>query len=376
MVLPSAQSDTRSAIANAKRLVVKIGSSSLTLANGGLDVERVHYFAKVLEQRMQAGTDLVLVSSGAVAAGMKPLGLVQRPQDLATKQAAAAAGQARLARYWADAFSTYDRVTAQVLLTSSDLGSRRRATNAQSTIDRLRQLGAIPVINENDTVANSDLNFGDNDRLAALVAHLISADAMILLSDVEALYDKDPRLGDAHPIREVAGPEDLEGTELGAGGALGTGGMASKVNAARLAARAGIPVLMGSSAQAIAALGGATNGTAFAPDNPRLTAWEFWVLFTARTRGEVIVDEGARVALVERGKSLLSAGITDIRGQFTAGDVVDIIDHSGTVIGRGEPNFNSVQLRSMLGKSMNELPEEQRRSAIHADHIARYRFAR
>ena len=228
---------TRETIAAARSVVVKIGSSALTSMAEGLDVSRLDALADAIEARMRRGSDVVVVSSGAIGAGMAPLGLRRRPQDLATKQAAASVGQLALAHAWGTSFARHGRTVGQVLLTAEDIARRANHRNAQRTLDRLRSLGAVAVVNENDTVATTEIRFGDNDRLAALVAHLVGADALVLLSDVDGLYDGDPRKDPAaRLIPEVDGPEDLDGVVAGSGGALGTGGMASKLSAARLAA--------------------------------------------------------------------------------------------------------------------------------------------
>ena len=214
---------------------------------------------------MKAGSDLVIVSSGAIAAGIEPLGLSRRPTDLATKQAAASVGQVALVNSWSAAFGQYGRTVGQVLLTAHDISMRVQHTNAQRTLDRLRALHAVAIVNENDTVATNEIRFGDNDRLSALVAHLVGAEALILLSDVDGLYDSDPRKGNARFISEVTGPDDLAEVTAGRGSHLGTGGMASKLSSALLAADAGVPVLLAAAADAATALSDASVGTVFAP---------------------------------------------------------------------------------------------------------------
>src|SRR5699024_7404288 len=302
----------RAQIAGARAVVVKIGSSAITSLTGGLDHARLRRLAAAIEARMQAGSDVVIVSSGAVSAGIAPLGLTKRPTDLATKQAAAAVGQLELINAWADAFRDYDRVVAQVLLTAGDFARRDSHRNAQRTLDRVRSLHGVAVVNENDTVATAEIKFGDNDRLAALVAHLVGADALYLLSDVDGLYDADPRKGAANFVPEVHGPEDLDGVVAGSGGALGTGGMASKLSAARLAADGGIPVLLAAAEDAAAALGGDEVGTAFAPRPTRMSARRFWVRHAADAAGSLRLDAGAVRAVRERRSSLLAAGLTAV----------------------------------------------------------------
>lgn len=230
------RSPHRDAIRTARGLVVKVGTTALTTPSGMFDAGRLAGLAEAVERRMKAGSDVVIVSSGAIAAGIEPLGLSRRPKDLATKQAAASVGQVALVNSWSAAFARYGRTVGQVLLTAHDISMRVQHTNAQRTLDRLRALHAVAIVNENDTVATNEIRFGDNDRLSALVAHLVGADALVLLSDIDGLYDCDPRkTADATFIPEVSGPADLDGVVAGRSSHLGTGGMASKVSAALLA---------------------------------------------------------------------------------------------------------------------------------------------
>ena len=369
---PPYSSSTRDSIRDAKRIVVKIGSSSLTGPDGRTDPAKIDEIAEALEKRMSKGSDLILVSSGAVASGMGPLGLSTRPTDLATKQAAAAVGQVRLAQEWARSFARFGRTTGQVLLTSADAGDRPRARNAQRTIDRLRQLHAIPIVNENDTVATSEMRFGDNDRLAALVSHLAFCDALVLLSDVDGLYDRNPSEPGANFVPEVWSGNDLKGVIAGDGGKLGTGGMASKVSAARLASRGGVPVLLTSTENIDAALDQADVGTAFAPKEDRLSAWQFWVLYAADATGVLRLDAGAVRAVTEHRRSLLPVGLTSIDGEFSAGDIVDIVGPNGEIVGRGEVAYDSEELSRMVGRTPAELPDGMQKPVIHADYLSGY----
>ncbi len=362
-------SPVRDVIASARSIVVKIGSSAITDFHVGLDTERLDRLADVLEARMRAGTDVIVVSSGAVGAGMAPLGLKKRPTDLATKQAAASVGQLALAHAWGTSFGRFSRTVGQVLLTTDDISNRSHHANAQRTLDRLRSLHAVAVVNENDTVATNELRFGDNDRLAALVAHLAGADALVLLSDVDGLYDGDPREdASARKIAEVNSPEDLDGVIAGAGGALGTGGMASKLAAARLAADSGVPVLLAAAADAAHALTDASVGTAFAARPERLSARKFWVRHAAETSGRLMLDNGA-VQAVSRRRSLLSAGIVASSGQFFDGDVVELVDKRGVICARGVTSYGSDDVAVMLGHSTSELPADLRRPVVHADDL-------
>ncbi|AGP30374.1 glutamate 5-kinase [Corynebacterium terpenotabidum] len=364
-------SPARRAIRDAKRVVVKIGSSSLTDESGHVSPERIDLIADALEARMDRGTDIIVVSSGSIACGMRPLGLSQRPTDLATKQAAAAAGQVLLAQEWARSFARYGRPIGQVLLTVSDAANRDRARNSQRTIDRLRQLGVIPIINENDTVTTASATFGDNDRLAALVSHLSYADACVLLSDVAGLYDRNPAEPDARFIAEVRNGGDLRGVVAGDGGRLGTGGMGAKVSAARLASQGGIPVLLTSTENIGAALDQAMIGTCFWPREDRLSAWKFWVLYTAESAGVLHIDGGAAQAM-EHHNSLLAVGVTKVVGDFTSRQVVDIVGPGGYLIGRGEVNYDSATLQGMIGRSTAELPDFAQRPVVHVDNLSTY----
>ena len=363
-------SGTRQMLAAARHLVVKVGSSSLTTTHGGLDGHRLDALVDAVAARMAAGTHVVLVSSGAIAAGLAPLRLRQRPRDLATQQAAASVGQLALAHAYAESFARHGRTVGQVLLTSDDVVRRAHYRNAQRTFARLRGLGVVPVVNENDTVATDEIRFGDNDRLAALVAHLVGAEGLVLLSDVDGLYDGDPRREGATLLRDVADVSDVDSVRLGrGGGALGTGGMASKLAAARMAAGAGVPVLLASSAAVSQALGSADVGTAFAPTGQRLSARRFWLRHAAGAAGRLHLDDGAVAAVLGRRRSLLAAGITAVDGEFEAGDVVELVDPVGSVVARGMVGYDAAELPALIGRSSRDLPAELRREVVHADDL-------
>jgi glutamate 5-kinase len=333
------------------------------------DAGRLAGLADAIEARMKAGSDVVIVSSGAIAAGIEPLGLSRRPTDLATKQAAASVGQVALVNSWSAAFGRYQRTVGQVLLTAHDISMRVQHTNAQRTLDRLRALHAVAIVNENDTVATNEIRFGDNDRLSALVAHLVGADALVLLSDIDGLYDSDPRKGPATFISEVAGPADLHGVVAGRSSHLGTGGMASKVSSALLAADAGVPVLLAAAGDAAAALADASVGTVFAARRNRMSARRFWVRYAAESAGSLTLDDGAVRAVVGQRRSLLPAGITGLSGRFHGGDVVDLNGPDATLVARGVVAYDAVELASIMGRSTSELPPELRRPAVHADDL-------
>ncbi|KJK42413.1 gamma-glutamyl kinase [Lentzea aerocolonigenes] len=364
-------SQARLAVASATRIVVKVGSSSLTTAEGGLDPARLDSLVDALAARSRAGSQVVLVSSGAIAAGLAPLGISRRPRDLATQQAAASVGQLTLAHAYANSFGRYSLTVGQVLLTADDVVRRAHYRNAQRTFSRLLALGAVPVVNENDTVATEEIRFGDNDRLAALVAHLVGADALFLLSDVDALYSGDPRKPGAVRISEVASASDVDGVKAGTVGAsgLGTGGMASKLAAARLASSAGIPVLLAGASDAGRALGAADVGTAFAATGSRLTARRFWLGYATDANGRLHLDDGAVAAVVGRRRSLLAAGITGVDGDFEAGDVVELVSLAGEVVARGVVGYDASELPSLIGHKTHDLPSEQRREVVHADDL-------
>lgn len=366
--------ELRAAIAQAQRVVVKVGSSSLT-QDGELDPARLRALVDVVAQRRARGTSVILVSSGAIATGMPFLGLRTRPRDLATQQAAASVGQGLLIAHYTAAFAEHGFTVGQVLLTSEDVTRRNHYRNAQRTFSRLLELGIVPIVNENDTVATDEIRVGDNDRLAALVAHVVQADAVILLSDVAGLYDGPPERGDARLIEEVVSPADLESVAIGGVGAagVGLGGMTSKVQAARIAASAGIPTLVAATSDAEAALGSAHVGTLFHPTGSRTSTRLLWLAHATTPTGSVVLDAGAVEAVVERRLSLLPAGITGVNGTFFAGDPVDLVDQNGDTVARGLINFDSSELPSLLGRSTRDLARERgpeyEREVVHRDDL-------
>ena len=352
---------SRTAIAQARRIVVKVGSSSLTTAAGGLDGDRLDALVDTLASR---GGELVLVSSGAIAAGLAPLGLAKRPRDLATLQAAASVGQSLLVQRYASAFGRHGRTVGQVLLTADDVVRRAHYRNAQTTLERLLALGVVPVVNENDAVATEEIRFGDNDRLAALVAHLVRADALVLLSDVDGLYDGDPRRPGARLIAEVTGA--LDGVDLStAGSGLGSGGMASKVDAAAVATSAGVPVLVAAADSAPAALRG-EGGTLFTPTGTRASGRLLWLAHASTPRGRLVLDDGAVAAVCQRRLSLLPAGVTAVEGVFAAGDPVELVGTDGVAVARGLVAYDAEELPALLGRSTRELGL---REVVHRDDL-------
>jgi glutamate 5-kinase len=370
----SAQPADRTLLRTAGRVVVKVGSSSLTSVAGGISEDALLSLVDVLAARRNTGTELILVSSGAIAAGLAPLGLGRRPRDLATQQAAASVGQGLLMARYTQAFGAHGVAVSQVLLTAEDLMRRQHYANAYRALNRLLHLGVVPVVNENDTVATHEIRFGDNDRLAALVAHLVKADALVLLSDVDALYDGPPKAG-AKRIAHVAGPADLDGVSIGRTGkaGVGTGGMVTKVEAAAMAAESGIPALVTATANAAAALAGEDVGTWFSTNGTRRPVRLLWLAHLASIQGRLTIDDGAVQAVRERHRSLLPAGITSVKGTFEPGDPVEMADSAGRIVARGLVNFSSYELPRMLGRSTKELGaslgRQYEREVIHVDDL-------
>ena len=367
--------DTREQVTSAKRIVVKVGSSSLTTAAGGLDPTRITALVDTLAGARARGAELVLVSSGAIAAGLSPLGLKKRPKGLPAQQAAASVGQGLLVHRYTDDLARHGIVAAQVLLTADDVTRRGHYRNAYQTMAKLLELKVLPIVNENDTVATQEIRFGDNDRLAALVAHLVHADLLLLLSDVDGLYNADPSDPASTLVAEVADSQALVGIQIGTSGAagVGTGGMQTKVEAARIATGAGIPVVLTSAALAADALAGEPVGTLFHATGKRRPTRLLWLAHATDAKGGVHLDAGAVRAVVERRASLLAAGITAVTGSFIAGDPVDLLDPDGKAVARGLINFDAAELPALLGRSTAELKESlgatYEREVVHRDDL-------
>ena len=359
---------SRAAIAAASRTVVKVGSSSLT-SNGTIDPARLSALVDALAERVRAGQQVVLVSSGAIAAGMGPLGRRTRPRDLATQQAAAAVGQLLLVEAYASAFAAHGLTVGQVLLTADDLHRRGHYRNAQRTMERLLTLGVVPIVNENDTVATHEIRFGDNDRLAALVAHLVHADALVLLSDVDGLYDDDPRLPGSTRLDTVASSSDLDGVRLaGSSSAVSTGGIATKLEAAGIASTAGVPVILAAAGNVADALRG-IGGTVFAVQGKRPASRLFWLQHASSPRGRLVLDDGAVRAVTQRRASLLPAGVTAVSGDFGAGDAVELVALDGSVVARGLIAYDVSEIPALIGRSTKDLDSDHRRELVHRDDL-------
>jgi glutamate 5-kinase len=367
----------RDTLHRARRLVVKIGSSSLTTPTG-LDHDTIDSLVNTIAAVRGRGTEVVLVSSGTIAAGIHPLGLAKRPRDLATQQAAAAVGQGKLLADYAASFARHRIEVAQVLLTAEDLIRRTQYTNAHRALNRLLSLAVVPIVNENDTVTTAEIRFGDNDRLSALVANLLRADALLLLTDVDALYTGPPSRPGSRRIPHVASRADLEDVLIGRAGpaGVGTGGMVTKVDAAGIATGSGIHALVTSAANADAALAGEDVGTWFQASGKRKSARGIWLGLLAEVQGRVVLDDGAVAAVVRNKRSLLPAGITRVEGRFDAGDPIELSDARGVVVARGFVNYSSSELPAMLGRHTAQLREEfgpeYQRPVVHTDDCVRF----
>ena len=364
------------AVTNAKRIVIKVGSTTLTgKAGSALDTAAVNSLVDIVAKLRAKGCEVAVVSSGAIAAGLVPLGLATRPKDLATQQAAAAVGQGLLIAEYNAAFSRHQIIASQVLLTIEDVVRRSHYQNAQRTLFKLLQMGVVPVINENDSVGTQEIRFGDNDRLAALVSHLIGADLLVLVSDIDSLYDAPPSDAKAQRIGDVLNVNEMVGVEVGGVGSsgVGSGGMVTKIEAARISTGAGVSMLLTNLDSLDEALTGADLGTIFHAIHDKRPSRLLWLAHAATPHGKLTLDNGAVTALLERGTSLLAAGVTAISGEFSAGDAVDIARPDGTVFARGLIAFDAEEVPKMLGYSTKELSAkygvEYERELIHRDDL-------
>lgn len=345
-----------------KRIVVKIGTSSLTHPSGKLNIGQMEKLTRQIADLRNEGREVVLVSSGAIGAGLSKLGLTSKPKTIPLKQAVAAVGQGMLMHIYEKLFGEYGLIVAQVLLTRDDVVDRKRYLNARHTLLTLLTLGVVPIINENDTVAVEGIRFGDNDTLSALVAGLVDADLLVILSDVEGLYSADPRIDpDAQliPLVESLDPS-IEQAAGGAGTTLGTGGMATKIKAARIAVQSGVPMLIAHSGQPGVLrkiLAGEKIGTLFVPETKRLTSRKHWIAFAKKAAGTVVIDDGACRAIVSYGGSLLPSGVVEVQGKFSEGDLIEIRDRNGKLVASGLTNFSSRELALIKGRQSSEIEE-------------------
>jgi glutamate 5-kinase len=357
------------------RLVVKIGTSSVTTGSGGINDAAIAHLAAEVAAVRKDGAEVVVVTSGAVTAGVAALEMVSRPTDATTLQAVSAIGQHRLMRVYDDAFGAEGLTCAQVLLAPLDFGDRRQYVHARETLLRLIELGVVPIVNENDAVADDEIRFGDNDRLGALVANLLVADLLVLLTDQEGLFNADPRRFEhASLVEEVtAFDAELEATAGGPGTPGGSGGMASKLAAARMASWSAVRAVIASAtrpgvlAGAIAGTPGV--GTAIAAQRRRLPARKLWIAFALPARGRVVVDAGARRALVERDASLLPAGVRSVTGSFVIEDAIEIADEDGEVFAKGIARLAAANATAWAGRRTAELPDELAVELVHRDDL-------
>lgn len=355
--------------------MLKVGSSSLTRSDGGLDLNRIDVLAALIASLRRRGHDLVLVSSGAVAGGLAPLGMVQRPGELRLLQAAASVGQSRLMGRWEASMSVYGVVTAQVLLTGQDVAVRSHYRTVRSTFEALLDLGVVPVVNENDAVNTSEVSLGDNDRLAALVSHLVGADLLVLLTDVDGLWTAAPGAPGAEPVRLVEGASGLARVDVGGtGSALGTGGMRTKVQAAAMACASGTDTLIASADDASALLGGgalpADLGTWLCATGPKRSSRRLWMAHAAQAEGRVGVDAGAQQAITVGKKSLLLPGVVAVTGDFESGAVVELVGPGG-VLARGVCRYSSAELAEVLASRASGAPAPDHVApVVHRDDLA------
>jgi glutamate 5-kinase len=356
------------------RLVAKIGTSSITNALGVIDGAVVDVLCDQLAALRKAGHEVILVSSGAVSAGVAALGMSSRPTDMPTLQAISAAGQSRLMETYNRSLARHRLVAAQVLLVPHDFVDRRQYLHARQTLVRLIELGCIPIINENDAIASHELRYGDNDRISALVAHNVNADLLVLLTDTPGLFTADPRTdATAQLISEVHAGDALLAVSAGAtGSGRGSGGMASKLAAAKMASWSGTRAIIAAADRVdvlVDAAAGAMVGTTFQPSGRRLPARKLWIGFASQVDGRVTIDDGARRALVERGTSLLPAGVTAVTGDFAEGDVVEVRDAADVVVARGMVLSDAATLRGIIGKRTSDLPSDVAHEVIHRDDL-------
>ena len=361
-----------------KRFVVKIGSNILSDGGGGLDTKRISAIARDISELQNNGYDIAVVSSGAVAAGMRKLDLKERPRDIKLKQAAAAVGQSSLMWAYERSFAEHGKKVAQVLLTRDDFSDRKRYINSKNTLLTLLSYKIVPVINENDTVATDEIRFGDNDYLASLVAGLIEAERLVILSDVDGLYSEDPR---RNPKAKIIGyvediTPEVERRAGGAGSMVGTGGMYSKILAAKRAVAHGITVhiISGRREGLIKAIfEGKHHGTVFRPKEEKLSSRKGWIAYGSRSKGNLTLDDGAVSALVEGGRSLLPSGILSVEGDFDTGDAVYCLDSRGARIAKGLTNYSSEEILKIKGKKTSEIEKvlgyKYSDEAIHRDNL-------
>jgi glutamate 5-kinase len=355
-------------------VVVKVGTSSITSDRGEIDDASLLKLCREIAAARADGHAVVLVSSGAIATGLPALGMTERPTDIGTLQAVAAVGQPRLMERFGAILGHHGLLAGQVLLTPHDFGVRSQYLHARETLRRLLDLGVVPIVNENDTVADDEIRYGDNDRLAALVSHLVAADLLVLLTDTAGLFTADPRVdAEASLIEEIAEVDAaLEALAGGRGSERGSGGMATKLAAAKIAAWSGVrAVIAAADAPDVvtAAVAGRAVGTAFRPRSQRLSSRKLWIAFALNPAGRVVVDDGARRALCSDNRSLLPAGVRGVEGEFDADDAVEIVDGSGLPFAKGLVRYPASVLRRVAGRRTSELDDGLPHEVVHRDDL-------
>ncbi|NLJ71536.1 MAG: glutamate 5-kinase [Syntrophomonadaceae bacterium] len=351
---------TRSNLKNSDRVVVKVGTSTLTYANGQLNLYRIERIARELSDLHNQGRDVILVTSGAIGVGANKLGFKKVPETIPEKQALAAIGQGALLHLYEKLFAEYGKIVAQVLLTRDDLDDRIRYLNATNALLAMLDMGVIPIINENDTVAVEEIKFGDNDTLSALVATIVEADLLLILSDVDGLYNLDPRTNeDAILLDEVRDiTSSMEENSKSKGSSFSSGGMFTKLKAAHICMNAGLPMVIANSLNnnvVRQVVEGEKIGTLFVPKDFKINARKKWIAFGTVMHGQVKIDEGAANALLNKGKSLLPSGIMEVIGDFEQGMVIKVVDSIGQEIARGLVNYNADEIRLIAGKQTSEI---------------------
>ena len=356
------------------RIVIKIGTSSLTDEVGKIKTEVITAVVRQIAQARAGGNEVLLVTSGAVASGIAGLGLTNRPNDVLSLQALSAVGQPQLMAAYNNELKTHGLVAAQVLLVPHDFVDRKQYLHARDTLEKLLELGCVPIVNENDAIANDEIRYGDNDHLAALLSHLVSADMLVLLTDTDGLYTADPRTNNDAVIVSTVSADDplLSVSTSGAGTERGSGGMQSKLAAARIASWSGVTAVIGAAADSDAvnnAINGALVGTRFLPHDRNLSARKLWIAFASEVEGSITVDAGAQQAIETRGTSLLPAGVVAVSGLFDIGATIEILSPSGELIARGMSAMSSVQVGAAQGKRTGDLGDLETNEVVHRDDL-------
>jgi len=363
---------------NAKRVVVKVGSNVLT-EDYGLNLKAIRSISRQICRLIDGGIEIILVSSGAMASGIRKVGLDKRPDEIPKRQAIAAVGQAGLIMEYEKAFARYHKKVAQILLTGDDLNNRKRYLNARNTLCMLLSWQVVPIINENDTVMIEEIQFGDNDNLAAMITLLMDADILVNLTDIDGLYTRNPRTSpdaDFIPLVSIIG-EDIKKIAGDIPGALGTGGMLSKINAAKKVTAAGIPMIIanGGRPDVLKALFSGKNvGTFFTPNKKKLNSRKCWIAFTLKPKGVIRIDDGAAEAILTKGKSLLPSGIVSVEGEFSVGAPVEFRKTDDEILGTGLVNYSSSDIRKIMGLKSSQiksrLGHKPYDDVIHRDNLA------